>query len=372
MRPLIVFGTRPEAIKLAPVVLELRKRAGLQPVVCATAQHRQMLDQVLDVFAVRPDIDLDLMRPDQDLAALTAAVATGIDGVIREVQPDVTIVQGDTTTAFAAGLASFYRRVPVAHVEAGLRTYRRYAPFPEEINRRCLACFAQWHLAPTVRARQALLAENIPDRDIHVVGNTVIDALLWALGPARDRGFASAPELAGRLRERPFVLITGHRRENLGGGLRGICQAIAELAAAFPDWDWVYPVHLNPRVRQAVQKALGERPSIHLLAPQGYLDFVWLMDASRLILTDSGGVQEEAPTLGKPVLVLREATERPEAVAAGVAALVGTDRAAIVAKTTELLADPAARQAMTRPQNPYGDGTSARRIVNILTRDLVG
>ncbi len=372
MKALIVFGTRPEAIKLAPVVAAMRNHAHFSPEVCVTAQHREMLDQVLDIFSIEPDVDLDLMQPDQSLAGLTAAVVTRVSEVITDRRPDVVIVQGDTTTAFVAGLAAFYQQVPVAHVEAGLRTGHRYAPFPEEMNRKFISCFAQWHLVPTERARQALLAENYPDGDIHVVGNTVIDALLSVRGRVQDRGLVSEPALAEVLREEPFVLITGHRRENFGEGFRNICEAIAELAAAHPHTRWVYPVHLNPNVRDVVHGMLGQLPNVHLIAPKDYLDFVWLMDASTLILTDSGGVQEEGPSLGKPILVMRETTERPEAVDAGVAVLVGTNRRLIVERANELLTDAAAYRAMTTPQNPYGDGTSAARIVEILQRDSTG
>ncbi|MFO7654516.1 MAG: UDP-N-acetylglucosamine 2-epimerase (non-hydrolyzing) [Candidatus Krumholzibacteriia bacterium] len=368
MKALTVFGTRPEAIKLAPVVHALRERSGVEVEVCVTAQHREMLDQVLSIFDIRPDVDLDLMRHDQSLASLTAAVVERVSGVLQERRPDLVIVQGDTTTAFAAGLAAFYHRIPVAHVEAGLRTNQRYAPFPEEVNRRFISCFAEWHFVPTERAREALLAENCPDDRIHVVGNTVIDALLSVLAWARTRGFGADPALSAVLATHPFVLITGHRRENFGDGFRNVCLAISDLARAHPEVRWVYPVHLNPNVSSVVHGMLGGRDNIHLVPPVDYLDFVWLMDAARLILTDSGGVQEEGPSLGKPVLVMRETTERPEAVTAGVAALVGTRRHAIVERTHELLTDPAVYASMTAPQNPYGDGTSARQIVEVLLR----
>jgi UDP-N-acetylglucosamine 2-epimerase (non-hydrolysing) len=369
VKALLVFGTRPEAIKLAPVVQAMRARPDVAVEVCVTGQHRQMLDQVLEIFGIVPDDDLALMAPDQDLARLTAAVVVGVGEVLARRRPDLVVVQGDTTTAFAAGLAAFYRRLPVAHVEAGLRTGRRYAPFPEEMNRRFVSCFARWHFAPTERARRALLAEQVPDREIHVVGNTVIDALLSIRDRVRARGLVSEPALGAALAERPFVLITGHRRENFGEGFRSICQAIGELADRHRDVHWVYPVHLNPNVRDVVHAMLGGRANVHLIPPQDYLDFVWLMDAARFILTDSGGVQEEAPSLGKPILVMRETTERPEAVEAGVAELVGTDRELIVRRAGALLADPAARAAMTAARNPYGDGASAPRIVEVLARE---
>ena len=368
MKALVVFGTRPEAIKLAPVVRALQADPRCEPVVCVTGQHRQMLDQVLEIFGIEPDFDLDLMKPDQTLPGLTAALITGVTDVIAQSEPDVVIVQGDTSTAFVGGLAAFYRQIPVAHVEAGLRTGHRYSPFPEEINRRCLGCFAEWSFAPTERARQALLAERYPDERIHVVGNTVIDALLSVRGRVQERGLAGDPELAARLAGRRFALITGHRRENFGPGFRNICTALAELAGAHPDIDWVYPVHLNPNVKDVVHDMLGGLPNIVLTEPKDYLDFVWLMDAATLILTDSGGVQEEAPSLGKPVLVLRENTERPEAVDAGVAELVGTDVETIVGRATALLTDEREYRRMSEPQNPYGDGNSAGRIVEALAR----
>lgn len=366
MKALVVFGTRPEAIKLAPVIKAMQECPDITPVICVTGQHREMLDQVLEIFDIQPDVDLDLMTPGQSLAGLAAGLITRVTEVLVEIKPDVAVVQGDTSTAFLAGLAAFYQQIPVAHVEAGLRTNRRYSPFPEEMNRRFISCFAEWHFVPTERARLALLAENHADSNIHVVGNTVIDALLSVRGLVRSRGLVGNPDLAELLDMKRFVLITGHRRENFGKGFESICRAIAELAAAHPDVQWVYPVHLNPNVRGVVHEMLGGFDNIHLIAPLDYLDFVWLMDASTLILTDSGGVQEEGPSLGKPILVMRETTERPEAVEAGVALLVGTDRRLIVEHATRLLGDQAVYRSMTTRQNPYGDGTSARQIVEIL------
>lgn len=368
MKVLIVFGTRPEAIKLAPVIKAMNADHDMEPIVCVTGQHREMLDQVLDIFQIAPDVDLKLMKPDQSLAGLTAAISTSIDGVFSRYTPDAVIVQGDTTTAFVAGLVSFYHRIPVAHVEAGLRTFNRYAPFPEELNRKFISCFAEWHFVPTERARRSLIGEGYVDDTIHVVGNTVIDALLSVRKLARDRPLSQYPEIAAQLAGRRFVLITGHRRENFGEGFRNICEAIRELACTFEDVHWVYPVHLNPHVHNVVFKMLGNLGNVHLIEPLTYLDFVWMMDAATLILTDSGGVQEEAPSLGKPVLVMRDATERPEAVDAGVAELVGTDRELIVARSSALLEDPNEYRKMTRAQNPYGDGTSASKILEILKR----
>jgi len=370
-RILTVFGTRPEAIKMAPVVRQLGSMAGVESAVCVTAQHREMLDQVLDLFGIRPDFDLDVMRPGQDLYSLTADVLLRIGAVYEKYQPDLVLVHGDTTTSFVASLAAFYRKIDVGHVEAGLRTGNLHAPWPEEANRQLTATLTRHHFAPTPAARENLLRENVPADRIHVTGNTVIDALLEVASRLENDADLSA-QLAARF---PFlrpgarlVLITGHRRENFGEGFRAICRAIGRLATDFPDADFVYPVHLNPNVLGPVQSALSGRANIHLIEPQDYLPFVWLMKRSTLILTDSGGVQEEAPSLGKPVLVMRHTTERPEAVAAGTVELVGTDEERIHAAVTRLLTDPLAYDTMSRAHNPYGDGRAARRITETLAR----
>jgi UDP-N-acetylglucosamine 2-epimerase (non-hydrolysing) len=376
MKITTIFGTRPEAIKLAPVVLALRRTPGLECRVCVTGQHREMLDQVLQVFSIVPDIDLRLMEPNQSLGRLTGRAIEAIDRHLAAERPDLVLVQGDTTTVFCAALAAFYQRIPVGHVEAGLRTGNLEAPWPEEANRVLTSRLASLHFAPTMESRANLLREGVPCRDIYVTGNTVIDALLLTLEQVRRQPPAIA-ELPPQLRPGTFetgprmVLITGHRRENFGGGFESICQAIAASARAFPDVHFVYPVHLNPNVREPVGRILGSgagKPlgNVHLIAPQSYLPFVGLMARSALILTDSGGVQEEAPSLGKPVLVMRETTERPEAVAAGTVRLVGTDRDTIVAGIRELLTDQQAYAAMARAHNPYGDGHATRRILDVL------
>lgn len=372
MKALVVFGTRPEAIKLAPLIAAMREDAGITPTVCVTAQHRQLLDQVLGVFGINPDIDLDLMRPGQALTELTAAALAGMRDVLESVRPDLVVVQGDTTTAFAAGLAAFYQQVAVAHVEAGLRTGLRYTPFPEELNRKLLSCLSQWHFVPTTRAREALLREGYPAADIHVVGNTVIDALMSVREAASRRGLGSDPELGRKLAGQRFVLVTGHRRESFGAGFLGICQALGDLAALHPDVHWVYPVHLNPQVSGVVHGMLGNITNIHLIPPVDYLDFVWLMNNTCLIITDSGGVQEEAPALGKPVLIMRDTTERPEVLEAGAARLVGTDRDTIRENANRLLTDTVAYDAMAVPRHLFGDGSSSRRIVEILRASTAG
>ena len=365
----LIFGTRPEAIKLAPVYLELRRRPDrFVPRLWVTAQHRQMLDQVLDAFELTPDRDFDLMRPGQTLTQVTARVLEILEAAFAVERPDMVIVQGDTTTMFAAALAAFYAGIRVGHVEAGLRTWDRHAPYPEEINRQLGTRLSDLHFAPTETARANLLAEQVPTDCIHVTGNTVIDALEIA----SRKVHAHPPELPGdfptdRLADgRPMVLITGHRRESFGAGFEAICRAVAELARRHPGIEWVYPVHLNPNVRGPVGQRLGGRPNIHLIEPLAYKPFVYAMGRCRLLLSDSGGVQEEAPHLGKPVLVLRETTERPEGIAAGTCRLVGTDAERIVTETTRLLTDEAAYEAMSRSVNPYGDGQAAGRITEAL------
>ncbi len=372
MKILVIFGTRPEAIKMAPVIRRLKQTEGIETRVCVTAQHRQMLDQVLDLFAITPDFDLDIMTPGQDLTDITAAILLALRGILTADPHDRLLVHGDTTTTMAAALAGFYARVPVAHVEAGLRTGNPLAPWPEEMNRSLVGRLADLHFAPTETARHALLAEGVaPDR-ILVTGNTVIDALLDIT--AR---FDADPTLDAAMRARfPFldparklILVTGHRRENFGQGFENICTALRRIAQQ-SEAQIVYPVHLNPNVQEPVRRLLGHIPTIHLVEPQDYLPFVWLMRQAHLILTDSGGVQEEAPSLGIPVLVMRETTERPEAVEAGTVRLVGTDADKIHAEAMHLLTDRRAHEAMAHALNPYGDGHAAERIAQALSDRL--
>jgi UDP-N-acetylglucosamine 2-epimerase (non-hydrolysing) len=358
-----VAGTRPEAIKMAPVILELRRRPWARVRVLATAQHREMLDQVLEVFGITPDVDLDLMRPNQSLPDLTARMLTAIDATLESERPHAVLAQGDTTTVLATALACFYRRLPFGHVEAGLRTRDMDYPFPEEMNRTVAGHLARLHFAPTASARDNLLREGIAPGAIHVTGNTVIDALLDVA--ARDGALPVAVPEGMRL-----LLVTAHRRENFGQPLRQICAALRALADANHDVHVLYPVHLNPNVIGVVRPALGGHPRITLCEPLDYVPFVAAMKRSTLILSDSGGVQEEAPALGKPVLVLRAETERPEAVAEGVVKLVGTDTAAIVAEAQRLLDDAAAYRAMAQGVSPYGDGRAAARIADVLQRAL--
>ncbi len=371
MRILSVFGTRPEAIKMAPVVMGLAEEAGIESRVCVTAQHRGMLDQVLEVFDLRPDFDLDIMRPDQDLTSVTTAVLTGVGRTLDAFKPDRVLVHGDTTTSFAAALAAFYRRIPVGHVEAGLRTGDLYSPWPEELNRRLTDVIADLLFAPTETSRDNLHKEGVPDSRIHVTGNTVIDALLSVVGRLKGDPILSKA-MAERFSfldpNRRLILVTGHRRENFGDGFANICRALARLAER-TDVQIVYPVHLNPNVKEPVGRLLGGRKRVHLLEPLEYLPFVYLMERAYLILTDSGGIQEEAPSLGKPVLVMRAVTERPEAIAAGTVRLVGTDEALILSESARLLDDSAAYGAMSRAHNPYGDGQASRRIVEEILRD---
>ena len=368
MKILSVFGTRPEAIKMAPVVKALAEDPSFDAKVCVTAQHRQMLDQVLELFAIQPDFDLDLMKADQTLGDITGNVLHGMEGIFDQWQPDMVLVNGDTTTTLAAALSSYYAKVPVGHVEAGLRTGDKYSPWPEEMNRHLAGALADVHFSPTEKARENLLHEGIAPESIHVTGNTVIDALLTV-----EERIRSDADLRGRLeRHFPFldpqkylVLVTGHRRENFGSGFENICQAIATLARR-DDVQVVYPVHLNPHVQEPVRRILSDLSNVFLLKPQDYLSFVYLMHRCTLVLTDSGGIQEEAPSLGKPVLVMRDTTERPEALEAGTALLVGTDRARIVREVSRLLDAPEAYRTMAEAHNPYGDGTAARRIATFL------
>jgi UDP-N-acetylglucosamine 2-epimerase (non-hydrolysing) len=364
LRPLLIVGTRPEAIKMSPVIKECRDRPReIDAIVCSTGQHREMLQQVADYFEIKIDLDLGLMRPNQTLAGLTARCLTGLEDAINKYNPDCVVAQGDTTTVMAASLAAFYHRIPFVHVEAGLRTGDLHAPWPEEMNRRVAGIVADLHCAPTQRAADALLSEGTRPDIVQVSGNTVIDALLWTV--ARERNNSEQwEEKYAFLQDRRMVLITGHRRENFGGGFENICQAISTLAADFPETDFVYPVHLNPNVQAPVKNVLGALSNVHLVAPAPYPEFVWLMDRSSVILTDSGGVQEEAPSLKKPVLVMRDTTERPEAVESGAVELVGTSIEAITQGVSTLLSDAAEYSKRQIDDNPYGDGRAARRIVD--------
>jgi UDP-N-acetylglucosamine 2-epimerase (non-hydrolysing) len=364
IRVLSVFGTRPEAIKMAPVVRALRAApTRFESLVCVSAQHRTMLDQVLEVFDLKADIDLDLMVPGQSPAGIAAGILERLPPLLRRVQPDVILVQGDTTTTFAAAFAAFLEKVPTGHVEAGLRTGDRWQPFPEEMNRVLTTRIAALHFPPTPAARDALLSEGVPAGDIYLTGNTVIDALLQTVRP--EYRFRT-PALAALDPARRLVLVTTHRRESFGPPLRSICAAIRELAGRFPELEWVLPVHPNPEVKATVEELLCDVPGMHLIPPVDYEEFVHLMSRADLVLTDSGGVQEEAPSLGKPVLVLREVTERPEGVLAGTALVVGTDRARIVAAASELLTSPEAYARMANAVNPYGDGHASERILTAL------
>lgn len=370
---LLVIGTRPEAIKMAPLVKALERDIRFDVRVCVTAQHRGMLDQVLEFFEITPSYDLDVMRPGQDLVSVTTDILTRIGPVFSCFQPGIVLVHGDTTTSFVTTLAAYYHRISVGHVEAGLRTGNLYSPWPEEANRKLTGALAKIHFSPTERAKNNLRLENVAEDSIVVTGNTVIDALLMA-----NEKLENSPSLeAGQAARFPFlrngarmVLITGHRRENFGDGFERICAAIARLAVEFSDVEFVYPVHLNPNVLNPVGRLLADIANVHLIEPQEYLAFFWLMKRSHVILTDSGGVQEEAPSLGKPVLVMRDATERPEAVEAGTVRLVGTDTERIVKETAALLLDAAAYERMSRAHNPYGDGKASERIVKALSDSL--
>jgi UDP-N-acetylglucosamine 2-epimerase (non-hydrolysing) len=367
---LSVFGTRPEAIKMAPVVKALAGQSELfDSRVCVTAQHRQMLDQVLDLFQIKPEYDLDIMKPGQNLTDVTCNVLQGLAPVLEEFRPDVVLVHGDTTTTMAASLAAYYQRIAVGHVEAGLRTGNIYSPWPEEMNRRLAGAITRFHFAPTERSRQNLLDEGVAAGNIRITGNTVIDALLNVVNLVRtDTGLQQQmAERFGYLDSaKRLILVTGHRRENFGEGFEQICVALKRIAATHDDVEILYPVHLNPNVQEPVKRILAGQQSIHLIEPLDYLPFVYLMDRSSLIITDSGGVQEEAPSLGKPVLVMRDTTERPEAVAAGTVKLVGTNAERIVAEASKLLGDTQEYAAMALAHNPYGDGMAASRIVEAL------
>lgn len=377
---LLVFGTRPEAIKMAPLVKKFQEDPEFKTIVCVTAQHREMLDQVLDIFDIKPDYDLNIMKQGQDLYDITSRVLLGLRDVLNETNPDVVLVHGDTTTSTAAALAAFYKQIPVAHVEAGLRTNNIYSPWPEEMNRRITGRIATYHLAPTELSRQNLLKENVDNQNIIITGNTVIDALLWVVNKIK-----SDANLAGTLQiniknngydidriedKRKLVLITGHRRENFGEGFRNICNAIKTLSIKYPDVDFVYPMHLNPNVRKPIAEIFGndkdKSGNTFFIEPLDYLNFVFLMEKADIILTDSGGIQEEAPSLGKPVLVMRDNTERPEALEAGTVKLVGTDYDKIINEVSELLENEESYNKMSKAVNPYGDGSACKRIVDFL------
>ena len=372
----LIVGTRPECIKLAPVVAELRRGGKVTPLLVSTGQHRELLDQALGSFGLKPDIDLGLMTPGQSLPELSSRVITGVSAWLASAKPSAVLVQGDTTTVLGSALAAFYAGIPVGHVEAGLRTGDLRSPFPEEMNRRVSTTLARWHFCPTEQSRANLLREGVPPEQCHVTGNTVIDALLATrarIGGLEAAGVGSrlgiAPAFVASHLADPkarWVLVTGHRRESFGPGFENICRGLRRLIDAHPDLGLVYPVHLNPQVQEPVRRLLGDHPRIALAAPAAYDDFVWLMDRCAFVLTDSGGVQEEAPSLGKPVLVLRENTERPEGVDAGTSELVGTDPARMVAAATRLLTDPAEYARRSQLRNPYGDGSAAAKIARVM------
>ena len=365
IKVLSVFGTRPEAIKMAPIVKVLEASTQVEARVAVTAQHREMLDQVLDLFEIKPDYDLDIMKPGQGLTEITTRILSGLKPVLEDFRPDLVLVHGDTTTTLASSLAAYYQQIPVGHVEAGLRTGNIYSPWPEEINRKLTGAITHLHFAPTQRSKDNLLAENIPEESIHITGNTVIDALL-SVSDKLAQDTALSQRLIGQFNidiDKRMILVTGHRRESFGGGFERICDALATLSKR-DDVEIVYPVHLNPNVKDIVESRLGNAANVKLIPPQDYLPFVNLMRMADIILTDSGGVQEEAPSLGKPILVMRETTERPEAIDAGTVKLVGTDTALIVAEITKLLDNTAAYDAMAHAHNPYGDGQAAGRILD--------
>ena len=370
-RILLIFGTRPETIKMAPVWRALRALPDIFDArTVVTAQHRHMLDQALADFKITPEFDLDIMRDDQDLFHITCRALEGMKAVLEDFQPDCVLVQGDTTTTFAGALAAFYKRTMIGHVEAGLRTYDKFSPYPEEINRRLTGCMADLHFAPTERARSNLLSERVHDKDIHVTGNTGIDALMWILANQPSSFDRVLPPRTLAAIDGRFILVTTHRRESFGAPLIESLNAIHDVAVRFPDIGIVFPVHPNPNVKAVVHQFLGNTPNVHLIAPLDYVNFSHLMNRAEIILTDSGGVQEEAPSLSKPVLVMRETTERPEGIEAGVAKLVGTNRAMIVSEVCRLVTEPEYKMSMTGKANPYGDGLASDRIVAALTRRL--
>lgn len=377
---LLVFGTRPEAIKMAPLVKKFQEYSEFQTIVCVTAQHREMLDQVLDIFDIKPDYDLNIMKQGQDLYDITSRVLLGLRDVLNETNPDVVLVHGDTTTSTAAALAAFYKQIPVVHVEAGLRTNNIYSPWPEEMNRRMTGRLATYHLAPTELSRQNLLKENVDNQNIVITGNTVIDALFWVVNKIKEddnlaetlqKNIKNCGYDVERINnDRKLVLITGHRRENFGEGFRNICNAIKTLSIKYPSVDFVYPMHLNPNVRKPISEIFGQEneklSNTFFIEPLDYLNFIFLMEKADIILTDSGGIQEEAPSLGKPVLVMRNNTERPEALEAGTVKLVGTDYDKIINEVSELLDNEESYNKMSKAVNPYGDGSACKRIVDFL------
>ncbi len=366
---LIVFGTRPEAIKMAPLVKAFQKTEEFETKVCVTAQHREMLDQVLDFFEITPDYDLDLMKPGQNLYGLTATIITSLQPVLESYKPDFVYVHGDTTTTMGSSIAGFYSGARVCHVEAGLRTFNKWSPFPEEINRRVTGHVADFHFAPTNTSHQNLRNEGVPDKTITITGNTVIDALHESVERVKNLDSEELNTLKETIStDKRIILVTGHRRENHGQGFINICQALKEIAETFDDVEIVYPVHLNPKVQKPVYELLGDMDNIKLIDPLAYPEFVWLMNKSHLVITDSGGVQEEAPSLGKPVLVMRDTTERPEAVEAGTVILVGTDKEKIVSEASKLLTDDEIYKKMSRLHNPYGDGQACKRIVEYMKK----
>lgn len=369
VKSLCVFGTRPEAIKMAPLALTLAADSRFDSKVCVTGQHREMLDQVLELFGLIPDFDLKIMKPGQDLTDVTTAIIQGLKSVFDDFKPDIILVHGDTATTFATTLAAYYHQIPVAHIEAGLRTGNLYSPWPEEGNRKLTGALAALHFAPTEMSRDNLLNEGVAAHSIHVTGNTVIDALLEVVKKLKTTDALKIKfeeQFSFISNDKRLVLVTGHRRESFGGGFERICQALVSVAKEFPDVEIVYPVHLNPNVREPINRLLAGISNIHLIEPLDYLPFVYLMDRSYLILTDSGGIQEEAPSLGKPVLVMRDTTERPEAVAAGTVKLVGTDVDLIVSSIRKLLVDTQEYERMSFSHNPYGDGKACQRIVQVL------
>lgn len=365
IRSLIVFGTRPEAIKLAPMVLEMNRRKTTEPIVCVTAQHRQMLDQVLEIFDIKPEFDLNLMKPGQGLEQVLAGVFEKLPPVIEEVKPDILIVQGDTTTTFAAAKCAFCQQIPIGHVEAGLRTFNKYSPFPEEINRRLTSCVADFHFAPTESNRANLIKEGFPEDRIWITGNTVIDALLEVAGRPFSFEDPTLENFPGRL-----ILVTAHRRESFGEPFRQLCKGLRSIARSHPDDTVLYPVHLNPNVQKPVKELLSGVDNVRLIEPLDYEPFVHLLKKAYLVLTDSGGIQEESPSLGVPALVMRDTTERPEGVDAGTVKLVGTSAEAISSQATLLLDNPEEHQKMTEAINPYGDGTTSAQICDIIEKHL--
>ncbi len=375
MKILSVFGTRPEAIKMAPLIKLLENESSFESKVCVTAQHREMLDQVLDIFNIKPDYDLNIMKKNQDLYDVTVNILTGIKGILEEYRPDLVLVHGDTTTTFATTLASFYQKIDVGHIEAGLRTGNIYSPWPEEANRKLTGVLAKYHFAPTKTAKENLIKEGIDEKNIVITGNTVIDALLLSLKKIQKDKFLENKirneyKFPKEVLDSKFILITGHRRENFGQGFINICKAIRKLAFHYPDVNFIYPVHLNPNVRKPVNEILSDLKNIYLIEPLDYLPFVYLMSKSYLILTDSGGIQEEAPSLGKPVLVMRDTTERPEAIESGAIKLVGTDKVKIFNEVSLLIENKQEYDKMAQSVNPFGDGKASNKIINFLKVNL--